>query len=364
MSCDFPHLNAETKAIVNEDLCTRELWNNRPHFVFFDKIPKLLQKLNWIFQQTAMMQSLDPQDLYDIESLTIVGRTGAGKSTLCRYFQGLHSRHQVEEREIIPVVHVKLKSQIAGLTGFYTALLEPYGSPYSNPEYTENIKPLRIAQFHELLKAYIRTAETKIIFIDEFQHIFETKQKRHVYNQTIVNHLKLLMEEARVAIIPVGVLSVEAFLASDSQLAGRCPIKEYSRLDYLDFPNLDEGIDAKKEMINLKRECPMMPPAELRTRVEGIVQEKQRENQEARARFRNLLKGFEAYLPFPEPSRLSSPEISELIFQRVKFSKIEEGELGRTNIRKIAWFLRIVGDLALKNGHTQVHIEDIRNTEI
>ena len=118
MSGDYSHLNEETRAIMNANLAARQLWNNTPHFVFFDKAPKLLQKLNWIFRQTTTMQSLGARDLYDIESITIVGKTGAGKSTFCRYFQSLHPQQRLQDKEIIPVIHVKLKSQIAGLTGF------------------------------------------------------------------------------------------------------------------------------------------------------------------------------------------------------------------------------------------------------
>ncbi len=269
MILKYKHLNQETNAIMEKDSNSLQFWMRIPHFVFFDKTNNILEKTNWITQQTAIMQSLDDDELYDIESMSIVGETGAGKTTFCRFFKELYPKKNTGKKEIIPVVHIKLKSSIAGLTGFYSALLEPYGNPYANPEILRN-QHVKIAHLHETLKVLIQKAETKLIFIDEFQHIFEMRKNGAVVNQAIINHLKLLMEEARVAIIPVGVLSTEAFLSIDSQLAGRCPIKEYSRLDYWEFP-----CDTQK-------------------------------NREARTRFRNLLKGFEAFLPFPEPSFLYS----------------------------------------------------------
>lgn len=128
-----------------------------------------------------------------------------------------------------------------------------------------------------MLKKYIKAAETKLIFIDEFQHIYdkdhsETSTKHYVSvkrqsgtvaNQIIINHMKLLMEEARVAIIPVGVLSVEKFLNLDPQLVGRCPIKEYSRLEYWEFPDVDAWIDVKKEVQLMRRTFWYLAPEEV-----------------------------------------------------------------------------------------------------
>lgn len=141
------------------------------------------------------------------------------------------------------------------------------------------------------------------------------------------------MEEARVAIVPVGVLSTEEFLGLDTQPAGRCPIKEYSRLNYWEFPDITPNM------------------------LEGLNNNSQIE----RKMFRNLLKGFESFLPFPEPSELYSRNMAELIFEKVKFTKIEEGPYGKTNIRKIAWFLRQVGDLALSRNHYRIEEIDIRD---
>ncbi len=294
-------------------------------------------------------------------NLCLLAPTGAGKTTFCRYFKKLYPQRNMGDQEEIPVVHVKLKSGIAGLTGFYTALLEPYGSPLSHPG-VANYQRMKIAQLHEMLKAFIRQAKTLIIFVDEFQHIYQKRKKGHYLNQAIINHLKLLMEEARVAIIPVGVMGVEDFLSLDSQLVGRCPIKDYSRLEYWGYPNLNDGINQDLELKNIKMEYPKLSSKKVKILLETRIREKQQKNIEIRGRFRKLLLGFEQFLPFPEPSNLSSPQMADLIFEKVQFTNIDEGPAGKTNFRKIAWFLRNAGNLALKRHHLQITEQDIRET--
>ncbi len=273
----------------------------------------------------------------------------------------MYPRKNVGDKDIIPVIHAKIKSHVAGLTGFYTALLEPYGNPIVDPD--NGLKaPVKLAHLHEMVKHHIQRAETRIIFIDEFQHVFESRKKGIITTQVIINQLMLLMEEARVAIIPVGVLSVESFLNLDAQLAGRCPVKDYSRLESWELPALDEGIDLEKEIKRVQKLFPLFPPSELKKKIEKRVAELQVENKQKRERFRNLLKGFETNMAFPEPSFLSSPDNSELIFAKVRFSRAEEGDLKKANIRRIAWFLRKASILAHRRDHRRIEVDDLNDT--
>ncbi|WP_371806398.1 TniB family NTP-binding protein [Candidatus Lokiarchaeum ossiferum] len=336
-------------------------WNRIPHFVFYDQAYQLLDKVQWIFEQTSLMQKQSGNELYDIESMSIVGMTGAGKSTFCRFFQSLYPRKSKGDVEIIPVVHVKLESSITGLTGLYLALLEPFGWPFSVIG-VSRFSQMKIAQYHMVLKTYIRKAETKIIFLDEFQHIYQTRKNKHFLNQAIVNHLKIIMEEVRVAIIPVGVLGVEEFLKMDSQLVGRCPIKPYSRLEYWEYPSINEGIDIDNEFMKLKKQNHKLSTEQINNLLKIKIKEIQVKNKQIRLNFRKLLKGFEQFLPFLEPSNLSSPITAELLFNKVQFTRIEEGPLGKTNLRKIAWFLRKAGNLALQKKHSKITSIDIEET--
>ena len=98
--------------------------------------------------------------------------------------------------------------------------------------------------------------------------------------------------------------------------------------------------------------------------LENKIIELQNKNRVIRKKFKNLLKGFEQYLPYPEASNLSSSKKAQLIFDKVKFTNIDEGDLGKTNFRKIAWFLRNVSNLALRKNHTRISEDDIRETTL
>jgi hypothetical protein len=150
----------------------------------------------------------------------------------------------------------------------------------------------------------------------------------------------------------------------DSQLVGRCPIKDYSRLDYWEFPDIDACIDVKKEIQNLRKTYWYLSPEEVGTKTQSKIAELRKNNLATREKFRNLLKGFESNLAFPKPSNLSSNEVAMLIFKKVQFTSNDEGELGKTNLRKIAWFIRKVANLALEHNHENITIDDIQDTEL
>lgn len=110
-------------------------------------------------------------------------------------------------------------------------------------------------------------------------------------------------------------------LKLDPQLASRCPVREYSRLTLWEYNN----------------------------------------------EFRSFLAGYETFLPFSEPSGLSSRELSYKIFQKTKFRKTDNTSsnvvnAGLTSLREITRFLKKVAITALKNNHPRILEEDIRDT--
>ncbi|MHA1448104.1 MAG: hypothetical protein ACTSP4_01635 [Candidatus Hodarchaeales archaeon] len=129
-----------------------------------------------------------------------------------------------------------------------------------------------------------------VFFIDEFQH---AKVK------DVQEQLKIIMLEAQVMIVPVGIpTGVNEILAADSQLKNRCPVKNFSKLSYWK--------DDKS--------------------------------------FRRFLAGYEKFLPFPEPSNLAKTKKARKIFNAVKL----EGK-SYTNLRNIAEYLKMLSTVALKN---------------
>lgn len=298
----YKHLNASTIPFVNKPLKEKIRWVRTGHFVYYLKAQKCLEQLKWIFEQSLYFE--DDGFPTDLEGLTITGNSGAGKTFIIQEFMRLHSSEHHPTYEGYPVGYCMLKDSITGLKGLYSALLSAYGHPYADSDSLKH-KKITIDQLEETLIYILKKTKTRLLFIDEFQHAMGRNQ------QAILNQLKRTMLISHVPFVPVGVPNVVNILKLDSQLADRCPVKEFSKLDFW------------------------------------------RPNKE----FRKFLAGYEKYLPFSEPSMLSSKAISLQIFDKVKFFN---GELvGTTNLRQVVRFLKKVSVRALKNEHNKIWEEDI-----
>jgi len=183
------------------------------------------------------------------------------------------------------------------------------------------MKRITVDELEETLIDTLKSYGTKIYFIDEFQH---TKGRN---KEAIINMLKRSMLESRVPFIPVGMPNTLQILNLDDQLADRCKVEDFSHLTYwtLDDPTLADE-------------------------------------------FRKFLAGYEKFLPFPQPSNLSSKDMALKIFKKVEIRSWEKNSkgkyvkspgTGKTNMRGIARFLKIVADNALKKDHERIEEEDI-----
>jgi hypothetical protein len=240
---EYEHLEAGTIPMLSKTLNQKIRWVNQPHFVFFDELTRLYKKLKEILERVTYTQQLEENELYNIESMAILGDTGSGKSTFCDYFLKQHPRIRGEIRDILPVTHVELQNEVLGLTGFYSSLIAPYGSPYSNPENFASTKYLKLERWFKIVKDHIIAAQTKIIFVDEFQHLISSFRNFNMTNQAFIDQLKMIMHQCKVAIIPVGYMSVKKFLQLDPQFVNRCPVRSFSKFKNWYFPEMDYQLD-------------------------------------------------------------------------------------------------------------------------
>jgi len=261
--------------------------------------------LDWIYEQSVYAKNDDfPSDL---EGLTIIGDSGAGKTSIIKNFIQLHSGEHHRSYETYPVAYCMLKDSITGLKGLYSSLLSAFGHPYAKPD-SLSYKRITIDQLEEVLIHTLKKTKTMLYFIDEFQHAMGRNQ------QAILNQLKRTMLVSRVPFIPTGTPDVEKILEIDPQLADRCPVKEYSTITYWELD----------------------------------------------VEFRKFLAGYEKYLPFPEPSKLSSKTMRELIWNRVK---LENGKRGFvTNLRHLVRYLKKLSVRALRRGFNSITEEIINDT--
>lgn len=153
----------------------------------------------------------------------------------------------------------------------------------------------------------LRNTSIRMFFIDEFQHVLGRNQ------DDILEQLKHKMDFVKIPFIPMGTPDVKKVLQLDLQLADRCPIKDYTELSNWEFDN----------------------------------------------EVRRFLAGYEKFLPFPEPSKLSSRNISTLIWNRVKFDL--KGNIV-TNLRHLVRYLKKVAVRSLRTKNDCISEEIINNT--
>ncbi len=301
---DQDHLNPATALFVDKPLQERLEWVRKDHFVYYPSAQACLDQLNWIFEQATYEKDKFPSDL---EGLTIIGDSGAGKTSIIEEFIRRYPQEHHTSHEVYPVAHCVLKDAVTGLKGLYSSILAAFGHPYAESA-SLRLERVTIDQLEEVLVHTLRQTSTRLLFIDEFQHAKGRNQ------QALLNQLKRTMLVSRVPFVPVGTPEVALVLNTDSQLADRCPIRDYSTLHYWSFDN----------------------------------------------DFRRFLAGYEQFLPFPEESGLSSREIALEIFDKAKFCNGPNS--GKTNLRHITRFLRKVSVRALRSKHCRILEEDIRDT--
>ncbi len=302
----FKHLDKDTIPILEKSLKEKLAWARKKHFVLHEKAEKCLNKLNWVYEQTLYVD--DDETLSDMIGLSIIGETGAGKTSIFKEFERMHSPEYNLTQDYYPVVDCMLKDSITGLKGLYSSLLSPFNHPYAKFQALKMGK-ITIDQLEEALIHTLKQTRTKLYFIDEFQHAFGRNQK------AILNQLKRTMLVSQVPFVLVGMPEIETILQLDKQLADRCPVRSYSRLDFLKY-----GIE-----------------------------------------FRKFIAGYERKLPFPEPSDLSSKQRARLIFDRISIASTKNGLV---NMRGIAEILKLSSFEALRNKHNCIHEEDIENAQI
>jgi hypothetical protein len=300
MTVQYSHLNSQTSPLVEKSLLEREEWVRENHFVYYPKAQACLDQLNWVFEQATYNDG-------DSEGFTMIGDTGSGKTSIYSEFRRQHPPTHSSSKEGYPVAYCMLKDSITGLKGLYSALLSEYGHPFGNPA-SLKMERITIDHLEEVLIHTLQETNTRLLFIDEFQHAWGKNCR------AILNQLKRTMLVSRVPFVPMGTPDTMSLLNSDPQLAGRCPVKDYSTLDY--WPLSTD--------------------------------------------FRKFLGGYEQFLPFPEPSNLSTKSMTREIFEKVMIS--DGPTAGKTNLRQITRFLKRAAVKALKSNHRQIQEEDIRDT--
>lgn len=329
---NLDHINARTRDIV---IGSKKIekgknrkqfllnWVKKNHFVYHGQAIKALNKMKEKFDLISPYIDEIPSDQ---NGLTIIGHSGCGKTMIVKEFiKRMNSINRPEEMKT-KVAYSLLNDNITGLTGVYSSIFDGIGHPYGNYGLIKE-KRVNIAALQSALKIVLQRSNYRIFILDEFQHAGTMKQ----FKQSLINQLKKTMLEVSIPFFPVGTPETIEILSSDrsGQLIDRCRVSKDTILDYWSYDN----------------------------------------------NFKDFVNRFEEFLPFDENSNLSNQ--SKLIYDKVKypnFGDLDHGLLqiqyrmigsereGKTNLRRLVEFLKIITIKSIQNGDSYIKEETINET--
>ena len=132
----------------------------------------------------------------------------------------------------VPVFRVSTPSMPTVL-GLVEIMLEAMGDPKFDKG-TERVKTIR-------LRKLLRNARTKMVVLDEFQHFYD--KGSHKIWHYVADWLKILVDQAKVALLVGGLPSCKTVIDQNEQLTGRflAPVM-MPRFDWLNENSRDEVI--------------------------------------------------------------------------------------------------------------------------
>lgn len=177
------------------------------------------------FKKTSMKlaQSFDSALYSDTPiSLSIIGESRTGKTTVVEHFYADHMPYRVPEGRRVPILKVVAPSEPT-IIGLAEHMLCHMGDErfYHGTKIAKTIR----------LKKLIAAAETKMVIIDEFQHFIDKGTDRVIHSAA--DWLKTLVEECNVSLVILGLESALSVFDQNEQLRGRfsAPI-EMPRFDW------------------------------------------------------------------------------------------------------------------------------------
>ncbi|MDR7270664.1 energy-coupling factor transporter ATP-binding protein EcfA2 [Pelomonas saccharophila] len=145
-----------------------------------------------------------------VQHLVVVGESGTGKSTLCRWLAAAYPMQRLTERNVVPVLVVAVPAA-ATIASMAEAILTSLGDPAPNRG-TISEKARRIVKL-------VHGCKVEIILIDEAQHISDRGQSHTHY--MVADWLKVLIDGMGVPTVFLGLPRVETLIQANEQLRRR-----------------------------------------------------------------------------------------------------------------------------------------------
>lgn len=144
------------------------------------------------------------------QHLLVLGESGAGKSSLCRWIEQQYPKFTLPDRDVTPVLIVSVPSA-ATISSVASALLEKLGDPAATTG-TVSAKTSRVITL-------CRACRVEMILFDEAQHIHDRGKATTHY--MVGDWLKSLIDQTGVPTVFLGLPRLEQILQVNEQLRRR-----------------------------------------------------------------------------------------------------------------------------------------------
>lgn len=172
----------------------------------------------------------------------LTGLGGYGKTTICRVIMSKMPREEKiidnHEKLVIPAFYCAVPSP-ATVKSVAIALLIQLNDP--NPFVGTT------AQLTRRVCHLLKQCMTRLVFLDEFHHLYDVLRNSTRVNTAVCNWIKAIVNETQIMFCLVGNTDFPHYLVQDSQLSRRFP-KEF-RMQPLQ-PSTQEGVGSIKPFID------------------------------------------------------------------------------------------------------------------
>jgi len=203
----------------------------------YEQAHKLLEELDFLFNYPQKDR---------MPNLLIVGSTNNGKSTILKKFMKKYPDYVTAENTKQPIVYIQAPTS-GGSDALYEKILDAVNSPYS----THHTASRKEKQAGETLK----TLQTKMLIIDEFQDIFHGGPAREKKFLATVKHLS---NQLQIPIVAAGVETVQQIISKDPQMANRFEPIFLSKWQF--------GDDYMRLLMSIETTLPLKEPSLLHTK--------------------------------------------------------------------------------------------------
>ncbi len=186
-----------------------------PHSAF-ERVDNRLEQLFFFAQQTE-----------GAEGAALLGESGTGKTTLLENFRAKHKPHREEDGMEVPVLSASVPSSptVRGLAGEMLRAFEA-------PDWDKGTE----MQMTRRLQVLMKSAKTRMVMIDEFNHFYDRGKNKIMYN--VADWLKKFIDDTKATLVVAGLPACKIVVNQNEQLARRfsAPLE----LPRFDWRNIDE----------------------------------------------------------------------------------------------------------------------------